>query len=444
MDNRDAELVLGALVSRGPVTSAELQALTGRSQPTVSRILGSLSDRVLVLGRARSTRYGLAQSIRGLPAQLPIHWTDEAGRSARIGTVSLLVPDWVAVEVGRHASVARSAVPWFLTPVQAHGFLGRLLARRLAASGLDPDPERWSVDAVLYAAAHLHDAPGAVTIGEPVESGPVAAIPGTGRAAADALDALATDVARTLPAGSSAGGEQPKFLAVVRGAGGADAADQHVLVKFTPPRGTPFGERWHDLLHAERMACDVLAEHGVAVAQGTVVESATRTFLSSRRFDRLGARGRRHVVSIGAVHRAFVPGPWQHWAATCERLAHQRRLPSIDAERARALLQFGRLIGNTDMHSGNLGLYVERSGLERGRFALAPVYDMLPMRWRPDAVLGGAPEYAPFEPDAASLAGPALGPALEFWRRLASHAPVGAGLRDVASEMARRIVAAAR
>ncbi|MFO1297307.1 MAG: hypothetical protein U1F25_13120 [Rubrivivax sp.] len=34
---------------------------------------------------------------------------------------------------------------------------------------------------------------------------------------------------------------------------------------------------------------------------------------------------------------------------------------------------------------------MEVADLARGRFTLAPVYDMLPMRWRPDLLSGGAP-----------------------------------------------------
>jgi hypothetical protein len=177
----------------------------------------------------------------------------------------------------------------------------------------------------------------------------------------------------------------------------------------------------------------------VPVASTSVVESATRSYLVSERFDRIGERGRRHVVAVGAAHKAFVADTYSNWAATCESLARLHRLSSDDAERARALMQFGRLIGNADMHAGNLGLLVRSEDLAKGRFALAPIYDMLPMRWRPDANLGGAPDYAPFEPDRVSVAGPAAGPAHEFWAALAEHGNVSRGLRQVASEMSRRV-----
>lgn len=433
----DLQRILGLLAARGIASAPELQALLGKSQPTISRLLAELSDRVLALGRARATRYGLAKSIRGLPSQQPIWWTGEDGRQVRIGTLSLLAGDLLHVEAGAYSATTRGALPWFLSPLQAQGFLGRLLAQRLAGAGVDSQPERWNLETVLFAALHLHDAAGAITIGEP--STPTAAthapLPGSQAQLPAALDQLASDVARTLPAGSSAGGEQPKFLALLDDG-------RHVLVKFTPPRGTPFGERWADLLQAEALASQVLAEHGVEVADARVVDSAQRRYLLSARFDRSGPRGRRHVVSVGAAHQAFVADAYVHWAASCEALARQRRLSPLDARRAEALLHFGRLIGNTDMHSGNLGLFVAPEDWPKGRFTLAPVYDMLPMRWRPDAALGGAADYAPFEPDARSVGSPAAGPARVFWQRLAGHAGASRALRGVAATMADKLGAA--
>jgi hypothetical protein len=40
---------------------------------------------------------------------------------------------------------------------------------------------------------------------------------------------------------------------------------------------------------------------------------------------------------------------------------------------------FGRLIGNSDMHQGNLGFHLA----DQGPLPLAPVYDMLPMSLAP-------------------------------------------------------------
>ncbi|HSV47965.1 MAG TPA: hypothetical protein VLJ58_19395, partial [Ramlibacter sp.] len=244
--------ILGLLMARGLASSHDLQLALGKSQPTVSRLLSALSSDVLTLGRARATRYGLPKSIHGLPAQQPLWWTAEDGVARRIGTLSLLATELVHIDSEFVAGTAKASLPWYLAPLQAQGFLGRLLAQRLANSGVDPNPERWSLETQLFGALHLHDAPGAMTVGDPAaEPTKHPAIPVDPKAMAAALDGLALDVARTLPAGSSAAGEQPKFLALLEDG-------RHILVKFAPPRNTPFGARWSDLLRAEALASGVL------------------------------------------------------------------------------------------------------------------------------------------------------------------------------------------
>lgn len=440
MFGRDHEVILGVLAHRGIASSQQLQEATGKSQATVSRLLADLSGQVLTVGRARATRYALPRPIRGLAAQQPIYWTDEQGRVGEIGTLSFLAGEQLVVDSAYFAPGPGRDLPWALSPLRAQGFLGRLHAQRLEGSGLGGDPDRWSLESTLYAALFLHDAAGAITLGQASATRPRhAPMARSGKALRSALDALALDVARTLPAGSSAGGEQPKFLAVLQGDRSAPELLQHVIVKFTPPHDTPFGQRWRDLLLAEHLAAQVLARHGIAAARTRLEATDTRTYLISERFDRFGAHGRGHAVSIGEVHKAFVPDSYTHWAASSAALARQGRLPESDHLTVATLLAFGRLIGNSDMHSGNLALFVALEDLHRGRFRLAPSYDMLPMRWRPNASLGGNPDYAPFEPDQASLSSPAVAIARAYWAALAEHADASRALRRVAAEMHARL-----
>ena len=97
-------------------------------------------------------------------------------------------------------------------------------------------------------------------------------------AGADALAAVAEG--RHAFAGVLQAAKRPM---VIVGAGAAARADgQAVLVKFSPPRGTPFAERWHDLLHAEALALQVLRDHGATVAasqdrKSTRLNSSHRT-----------------------------------------------------------------------------------------------------------------------------------------------------------------------
>ena len=429
--------LLAELRRRGVASSAQLQQALGKSQPTLSRALRELSNQVLVLGQQRSARYALPQDILGLPARQPLVWCDEHGARHDWGWLTHLGAERVHVEAPGIDVTTRGQLPWFLATLRLQGFLGRLWGRSPLAVGYDSNPERWRIDQLLaLLLREVRDVPGAISLGREADS-----LAPTGAATPNAStkglplparlaqhDAQAEALIHFSPAGSSAAGEQSKFIS-------NDGAGQ-LIVKFTPPRGTPFGERWHDLLHAEALALLTLAEHGVAVAATCVVESPRRTYLESTRFDRIGAAGRRHIVPLEAVHAAFVPGPRQHWAASCKLLARQRRLPSDVPGQVNALMHFGRLIGNSDMHFGNLSLAVATpEDVARGRFTLAPVYDMLPMRWRPDVHSGGF-DWLPFTPEPHDLASAARPVALRYWQRVEAHAAIGKGLRGLAATMA--------
>lgn len=426
----DHQLVLGILASQGTVSSAELQRATTKSQPTISRILADLGPQVVVTGRARATRYALGKSIHGRPSQHSLWWTDEGGRRTDVGTLTYLANDTVHVHSSVLGDHAGAALPWYLSPLKAEGFLGRLAGRTMASLGVEADPERWSIETILYAALQVHDAPGALTMGVQDHAG-VALRLSADSLTAD-LDTAAARVATTLPVGSSAGGEQPKFLAFMAGWG-------HVIVKFTPPLRSPGGQRWSDLLHAEHLACSTLHENGIDAAVSQIVRTTERTYLISKRFDRIGPLGRRHVVSIGKAHEAFVQGAHRNWMETSLALWHRGSLSAEQADTVSIVQNFGRLIGNTDMHSGNLSLFVPMNGVRRGRFELAPVYDMLPMRWRPDPLQGGVQDYATFEPDDAALASRAVPLAHVFWDRVANCNDVSNQLREISTQMAHRV-----
>jgi hypothetical protein len=191
-----------------------------------------------------------------------------------------------------------------------------LLAQQLNALGISANPDTWDTESVLLAALHTHDATGALLLG--ADSAAMPPLPSLlpSDNPGPVLDALAANVAQTLPAGSSAAGEQPKFLAL-------NSLQEPVLVKFSPPIGTPYGERWRDLLCAEVLCAHVLQAHGFAVAQSHIVQSANRTYLISKRFDRVGMQGRRHMVAIGAAHAGFIKDPYVNWAATADALARR-------------------------------------------------------------------------------------------------------------------------
>ena len=437
--------LLGRLMQGGLASSQELQALIGKSQATVSRALAALSaEGVVALGRGRATRYGLCRPILGsVLGQQPV-WRHADGIQ-RWGTLTWLAGGQIHVQTEGAEWLEVGKLPWFLSTLRLEGFLGRLQARASPlAARIGADPARWSVEEQLFVAiAQLHDSPGAMTLGSPEGAGAAEPAPTDDAARLHHYDIVAANVAQHLPAGSSAAGEQPKFLATRLTSGEGPAAEwESLTVKFTPPRGTPFGERWNDLLQAEKLALDTLADAGEPVARARVLSSARRTYLESVRFDRNGRHARRHAVPLWAVHDAFVKVPRNdRWTSSCDELERQRRLSAQDAKRVRLWRAFGELIGNNDMHAGNLSLWADDP--RRGSFELAPCYDMLPMAYKPEPLhedFGLTPltpiRRPAFDPGTWAQAR-AL--AAHFWHRVSKQRACSAGMQGVAAENARRV-----
>jgi serine/threonine protein kinase HipA of HipAB toxin-antitoxin module len=176
----------------------------------------------------------------------------------------------------------------------------------------------------------------------------------------------------TLP-GSSAGGEQPKFCTVTAG--------RPVLVKFSAAGQTATDQRTRDLLVCEHLALQTLAQAGLSAARTTLFNFQGRVFLEVERFDRtpLKPSGRIGMVSLLVFDAQYV-GQMDNWAATATRLAARQLLTMADANTLALLEAFGLLIANTDRHYGNISLL-----LQGKRWALSPVYDMLPMLYAPVA-----------------------------------------------------------
>ena len=499
---------LHSLLAQAPALSAaQLQAATGKSQPSISLALQALGHRVCKLGAARSTRYALTQPIFGLPAQQSLYWTGDDGVVQAFGNLSFLHngdvhvrsaapqrpslptalqrPDLPASPAtqARGEWLGNKGLPWFLAGLRPQGFLGRQYTA--LRPDFPSDPDAWTTEQVLYIAAnHATDPPGALELGTR-RSAPAGASRGNvasslgapsgefGGGVSGALgsgllnstdpllpthyDALAAQTGTRLPAGSSAGGEQPKFVvrlqtslqssawqAAQENAPSQPPATQqhiHAIVKYTPPRGTPFGERWHDLLHLEHLANEVLRSHGIACAHTRVVESAQRSYLESQRFDRVGAAGKRHVVAASAVHDAFVHAPRLHWVATCEALVALKLLPLEDLRQVALIYHLGHYIGNTDMHFGNLSFFV--ADVLKPQFRITPVYDMLPMQWRP-SIHTGTLDAQPIRPQHlpagyASEAALAREWALDYWQRAEALGSISAQLRAVCAVNVQRL-----
>ena len=426
--------VLTALRETGIATAAQLAQATGKSQATISRLLREVDAQIVRLGRARASRYAIPESILGLPAQMPLYWDSQPW-----GTLTYIAGNRIHVAAPGVDLVTQGELPWFLDHFRLQGFTGRAWAARL---GFAANPDDWSLAQTLFVnCQHAYDAPGAISGGRPAVDVAVNAPAGV-TAKRAAYDKFADDINSTLPAGSSAGGEQPKFLVTEINAN--KAATRHLIVKFSPPRGTPFGERWHDLLCAEKIALDTLRSHGLRAAVTTIVQSKRRTYFESERFDRVGLHGKLHALPLAAIHRGFVHGPQRNWADTCDALVKQQRLSPTDGYNARVLLEYGRMIGNTDMHFGNLSLFVPDPAA--GRFTLAPAYDMLPMCYRPDMhrnELGYTPLSAPrATPGHERAWEQAREMAIGFWRNLIYSESISKDLQSAAATSAKNLILA--
>ena len=427
-----ADHLRALLAQGGLLTAQQLQKATGKSQPSISLALSKLGAEVCRLGAARSTRYALAQPILGLAARQTLTWTTPTGLQQNFGDLTFLRSGQIHVRTrqGLDWLGAPGQLPWFLQTLRPQGFLGRQLTR--LRPDFPADPDLWSAEQVLYMATnHANDPPGALHLGEPTGR----FVPESPTAMADRMayfDAMARSINDTLPAASSAGGEQPKFTTELDE---ADGQHKHLIVKFSPPRGTPFGKRWHDLLHLEHLALAILAANGIPVATTHIVESAERTYLVSERFDRAGLEGKRHVVAAAAVHDEFVRAPRRHWVATCKALAAQGLLTPAGVSTVASIYLFGQTIGNTDMHFGNLSFFVD--DLMKPKLQPTPVYDMLPMLWRP-SIHAGALDATPVQPQVqpAGYEGQAAMArtwARDYWAQAAGMAALSSNLREASA-----------
>jgi hypothetical protein len=359
-----------------------------------------------------------------------VYEVDQAGRTRKLavlhgtGTRGFYVERCCDDVEGR----LHDGLPYFLDGMRPSGFLGRLVPAQHPALGLPSDIRHWSSDqTVRYLARAGWNAVGNLIVGEPafeqflahlLEPREVIDDP----SCAERYEQLADDVLAGAPPGSSAAGEQPKFLTLRE-------PRRHVLVKFSPPRSDAAGRRWADLLVAECVALETLRHCGQSSANARLIDGRDRAFLEVDRFDRTD-QGRLGVISLEALDAEFVGKVTAGmWSASVDELVRVGVVSSEDAVRVRWLSLFGALIGNTDMHLGNL------SFLTRGERVtqVAPAYDMLPMLY--------APHQGHLPARSLSLAPRAMDPLLwketcvaacAFWRRTAEHPLVSPSFRTIA------------
>ncbi len=443
----------------GPQAAQDLAAAFRVDRSNISRALArpEIAPQLVRLGATRGTRYALRRPVRGLGDTFSVRRVDVAGRAQEWAQLIALhggwqlcwadparAPEWAGALFGLGGYA--EGFPFFLGDVRPQGYLGRAIGRGLSLSlNLPPDPRGWSDDDTLvYLQGAGDDLPGDLVVGDV----PLRRVQDRVLHAPETLPAgersvryreLANAGASAIEApGSSVEGEQPKFLVTLaddnragdnagdRPGGARGDAVTPVLVKFTDVLSTPTGRRWADLLVAESHALALLHARGEAHAAPRLLEAGDRFFLETPRYDRVGLHGRRGVVSLRALHNAFHGPDATQWPAVAVNLRARGLLDDAAVRSIRLRHAFGQLIGNTDMHFGNLAFWLD----DTLPFRLAPAYDMLPMLWAPTpGNATPAPDFAPTPPMPADreLWQEAASWATDFWQRVADDARLSPG-----------------
>ncbi|MFN6060549.1 MAG: type II toxin-antitoxin system HipA family toxin YjjJ, partial [Burkholderiales bacterium] len=369
-----AERVLHVLHQVGGVgTSTELQTRLGLSQPTVSRALSALvkQGRLLKVGAARSQQYLLPRHIEGVGSQIGIVRIDTQGRVSPFARMVALPGGRFWVNEADGLTQLHDGLPWFLDDMRPQGFMGQTFVQNHPELSLPADLRHWNDDHALKAMVLAgDDLPGNLIVGEQALASYLSGVRQTAVVQQPEVDypRLAMLAMQGAQPGSSAGGEQPKFSALVNG--------QAMLVKFSPSGDAPGDERSRDLLVCEHLALQTLAAAGLPAAESQIVIAGGRVFLQSKRFDRTD-KGRIGMVSL-LVYDAQYVGEMDNWSATAQRMAARQLMTSQDAQQLQLLEAYGLLIANTDRHYGNISFL-----LQDDDWRLSPTYDMLPMFYAP-------------------------------------------------------------
>ena len=435
------QALLAALSGSIPTSAVVLCQRLGISQPTLNRRLAQAKDDVVRIGKAQRTLYARRQNISRVGSQWPLYRIDSLGRPELLGTLYSLEAGQWWIDFKQAAPVLAADdfsdglypdLPWFLMDSRPQGFLGRQFAKKYALELNAPDDiERWQADDILLGYLRYGDQlPGNIIVGEQALQQALASQQQATSAMLEEQRAsrygpLADAALQGSAAGSSAGGEQPKFTeVVVDGVGNY----RHVIVKFSERISSPQAQRWSDLLLCEHHAATVLGNNKIPACRTEIIISDGRTCLESTRHDRIGIAGRRGQVSLGAFDDAYY-GSRDRWDLAAQRLCKDSWFDREQSERLRLLYNFGLLIGNADMHFGNISL----TGLTVRPVQLTPSYDMLPMHYRPAAngeIVERELEIKMPLPENLEAFKTAAPMAIEFWHAVSKDNRISAEFRN--------------
>lgn len=414
-----------------PLTARQLTDRLQISQPTLSRRMQQLGAQVLQLGQARNAKYYAVRKT-GKVVSWPLYQVSAVGEPALIGYLTSLYPNYYCFQNTDSDFVLYDDLPWFIQDMKPRGFIGRALAKQWWQQvGLSsPEPNDWHAEDVLSALTLIpHDSVGDLLIGEQSYHAWLSQDPKS--IVMQDLENKAILAEQGETTGSSAAGEQPKFLCIMN--------EEHYLVKFSAAQSNAVSQRWADLLKAEALALSMLKELNVEAANTRIYQSDSRVFLISKRFDRQGLFGRYGVSSLEAVDAEFVGQAGMPWPVIAKQLHTQGQLQAFDVAKINLLWCFSQLIGNTDTHNGNLSFFydVVFETKTTPTFKLTPAYDVLPMVFAPTraGTMLQQGYVAKIRPEVEGKYWRQAYPvALKYWQRLSTDNMFSENLRNLAAE----------
>jgi hypothetical protein len=404
----------------------------------MARLVKTLSPDVVSLGRGPATTYCLRRHVVGLAREVPIYEILEDGGARELGILHPVHPSgyYVTSNASDFPSGASRDLPFYLFDLRPTGFLGRLIPRQYPDLGFPEDIRVWSGDTTLrYLARRGWSQTGSLILGDEAfqlhlvhVADPLDGVEYSARAAE--YSRRASDVLNLGVPGSSAAGEQPKFLATVM------PEQRAVLVKFSPLLEDPLAERIADLLVAEHLALATLRDFGQEAARSELLMSGNRVFLEVERFDRTPRGGRRGLISLLALDGHYVGGLGT-WTESIEALARLGVAPKEAILTVKWLETFSQLIANSDRHFANLSLLASGTRVT----AVAPAYDVSPMLYAPVANQLVERSFEPPHPSPRlrDCYGEVCVAAEDFWRRVAVDERISREFRRIAAENATKV-----
>ena len=395
-NNLARERLDAVMLQTGLASAITISEKLGVSVQTLHRILHERGDQIVRLGSTKRAQFALRRLLRGKKAPIPVYLINTSGQGTQVGFLDLIAPAGSLMQLQLlglpidqdYANGVWDGLPYPLYDMRPQGYLGRIFARQVAQYlDVPTDPERWSDDHIVDVLSRLGaDTPGNLIVGDNaytlwLQSVSTPALAIKKGEEAECYPRLANEAIALIGMGSSAGGEFPKFT-TQRELTGSNTT--HVIVKFSGGDDSTPVRRWSDLLVCEYLALKTLqTKTELLAAKSRILMSEGRTFLEVERFDRCGQWGRLPLISLASLDAAFIGSGNADWPQLIENLVSLGFAPKILVQEVLILWWFGRLIGNTDMHLGNLSFQLNQSTGQTSQLILAPAYDMLPMLYAP-------------------------------------------------------------